>query len=104
MTRPGDGSPGRFCCRLAGPPSPHWEAESAKPEARCVGGRDLGGNLARHPALPEDEGLTAPMRRLSFWLAVAGVSILANYAVEAAAPYAPPGLARFTAKLHQGAQ
>lgn len=41
-------------------------------------------------------------RRLSFWLAVAGVSILANYAVEAAAPLSP-GLARFTAKLHQGA-
>lgn len=43
------------------------------------------------------------MRRLSFWLAVAGVSVLANYAVEAAAPYLPPGLARFTSKLHQGA-
>ncbi len=43
------------------------------------------------------------MRRASFWLAVAGVSVLANLAVELAAPYAPPGLARFTAKLHQGA-
>jgi hypothetical protein len=42
------------------------------------------------------------MRRLSFWLAVAGVSLLANYAIEVAAPYSP-GLARFTAKLHQGA-
>jgi hypothetical protein len=43
------------------------------------------------------------MRRVSFWFAVAGVSLLANYAVELAAPYAPPGLARFTAKLHKGA-
>lgn len=42
------------------------------------------------------------MRKASFWVAVAGVSILANYAVEALAPYAPPGFARFTAKLHQG--
>jgi hypothetical protein len=42
------------------------------------------------------------MRRACFWLAVAGVSILANYAVEVAAPHSP-GLARFTAKLHQGA-
>lgn len=41
-------------------------------------------------------------RRLSFWVTVAGVSILANYAVEALAPY-NKGLARFTAKLHQGA-
>ncbi len=41
-------------------------------------------------------------RRLSFWLAVAGVSVLANYAVEVAASRSP-GLARFTAKLHQGA-
>jgi hypothetical protein len=42
------------------------------------------------------------MRKAAFWLAVAGVSILSNYAVEAAAPRFP-GLARFTAKLHQGA-
>jgi len=42
------------------------------------------------------------VRRLSFWLAVGGVSLLANYVVEVAAPYAPPGLARFTSKLHQG--
>jgi hypothetical protein len=41
-------------------------------------------------------------RKLSFWVAVAGVSILANYAVEAAASRSP-GLARFAAKLHQGA-
>lgn len=42
------------------------------------------------------------MRKLSFWIAVAGVSLLANYAVEVAAPHSA-GLARFTAKLHQGA-
>lgn len=42
------------------------------------------------------------MRRGLFWLAVAGVAVLANYAVEMAAPYAPPGLARFCAKAHQG--
>jgi hypothetical protein len=42
------------------------------------------------------------MRKLSFWLGVAGVSVLANYAMELAAP-SVPGLARFTAKLHQGA-
>jgi hypothetical protein len=41
-------------------------------------------------------------RKLSFWVAVAGVSVLANYAVEALAPKSK-GLARFTAKLHQGA-
>lgn len=41
-------------------------------------------------------------RKLSFWVAVAGVSILSNYAVEVLAPKFP-GLARFTAKLHQGA-
>jgi hypothetical protein len=41
-------------------------------------------------------------RKLSFWAAVAGVSILSNYAVEAFAPKSK-GLARFTAKLHQGA-
>lgn len=43
------------------------------------------------------------MRKLSFWLAVAGVSILSNYAIELAADKSP-GLARFTAKLHQGAK
>jgi hypothetical protein len=42
------------------------------------------------------------VRKASFWLAVAGVSILANYAVEIAASRST-GLARFTAKLHQGA-
>lgn len=42
------------------------------------------------------------MHKLFFWTAVASVSILANYAVELAAPLSP-GLARFTAKLHQGA-
>ncbi len=43
------------------------------------------------------------MRRLGFWVAVGGVALLANYAAEVAAPYLPPGFARFTAKLHQGA-
>jgi hypothetical protein len=43
------------------------------------------------------------LRRLAFWVAVGGVAIFANYAVEVAAPYAPPGLARFAAKLHKGA-
>jgi len=43
------------------------------------------------------------MRKLAFWVTVAGVSILANYGVEVVAPRFP-GLARFTAKLHQGAQ
>lgn len=42
-------------------------------------------------------------RRVSFWVAVGAVAILANYAVEVAAPYFPPGLAKFTAKLHKGA-
>lgn|GEM_PF-3389466 len=43
------------------------------------------------------------MRRVFFWLAVGAVSVLANYAVEIAAPHAPPGLARFAARAHQGA-
>lgn len=42
------------------------------------------------------------MRKAAFWLAVAGVSVIANYAVEAFAPRSR-GLARFAAKLHQGA-
>ncbi len=41
-------------------------------------------------------------RKALFWVTVGVVSVLANYAVEAAAPHSP-GLARFTAKLHQGA-
>lgn len=44
-------------------------------------------------------------RKASFWLAVAGVSILANYALEVAATQAKsPGLARFAAFAHKGAQ
>jgi hypothetical protein len=44
------------------------------------------------------------VRKSSFWLAVAGVSVLANYAVEAASAHVKsPGLARFTAFLHKGA-
>lgn len=43
------------------------------------------------------------MRRMSFWLAVAGVSILANFAAEVAARYCnSPGLARFVAMTHKG--
>ncbi|MFB7518397.1 hypothetical protein ACWGLK_31670 [Streptomyces albidoflavus] len=44
------------------------------------------------------------MRRVSFWLAVAGVSILSNFALEAITSKAGvPGLARFTAFTHRGA-
>lgn len=43
------------------------------------------------------------MRRVTFWLAVAGVSVLANYAVEIAAEHIKsPGLARFVAYAHKG--
>jgi hypothetical protein len=42
-------------------------------------------------------------RRLSFWLAVAGVSILANFGLEVVAEKYPQlGLARFTAFTHKG--
>lgn len=44
-------------------------------------------------------------RRTSFWLAVAGVSILANAGLEVAAARFPiPGLARLAALTHAGAQ
>ncbi|HLY84807.1 MAG TPA: hypothetical protein VKQ71_17615 [Acidimicrobiales bacterium] len=43
------------------------------------------------------------MRRVSFWLGVAGVSILANFALELVTQKAPQmGLASFTAFTHQG--
>jgi len=42
------------------------------------------------------------VKRLMFWGAVAGVSILANFAIEALAPHLPPGFARLVAKTHQG--
>jgi hypothetical protein len=47
-------------------------------------------------------------RRLTFWGAVAGVSILANFALELITERAAdsgklPGLARFTAFTHRGA-
>ena len=43
-------------------------------------------------------------RRLSFWGAVAGVSILSNFALELIADRYPQlGLARFTAFTHRGA-
>jgi hypothetical protein len=42
-------------------------------------------------------------KRTSFWLAVAGVSVLANFALEVAADRYPQlGLARFTAFTHKG--
>lgn len=43
-------------------------------------------------------------RRLAFWGAVAGVSILANFGLEYATSQAgSPGLARLTAFTHKGA-
>ena len=43
-------------------------------------------------------------RRLTFWLGVAGVSILANFGLELANERFPNvGLARFTAFAHRGA-
>ncbi len=43
-------------------------------------------------------------KRLGFWLAVAGVSILANLGLEVAASRsASPGLKRFAALTHLGA-
>lgn len=43
------------------------------------------------------------MRRASFWLGVAGVSIIANFALElVTAKYPQIGLAQFTAFTHQG--
>ena len=43
-------------------------------------------------------------RRLGFWVAVAGVSILANFGLELATEKFPQlGLARFTAFAHKGA-
>jgi hypothetical protein len=43
-------------------------------------------------------------KRLSFWAAVAGVAVLANFAVEVAAERFPNlGLARFVAYTHKGA-
>lgn len=42
-------------------------------------------------------------RRLSFWLGVAGVSILANFTLEVAAQRYPQlGLAKFTNFTHGG--
>ncbi len=44
------------------------------------------------------------VRRVAFWSAVAGVSILANFGLELAAEKYPQlGLARFTAYTHKGA-
>jgi hypothetical protein len=42
-------------------------------------------------------------RRLSFWLAVGGVSILAQFGLELLADKVPSlGLSRFTAYTHRG--
>ena len=42
-------------------------------------------------------------RKASFWLTVAGVSILSNFALELAADKARhPGLARFVSYVHRG--
>lgn len=42
-------------------------------------------------------------RRLSFWLAVGGVAVLSNFAVELAAHKLPiPGLQRFVSFIHCG--
>lgn len=42
-------------------------------------------------------------KRVSFWLGVAGVSILANFGLEVVAEKYPQlGLARFTAFTHKG--
>lgn len=44
------------------------------------------------------------MRRLSFWLAVGGVSVLSNFLLEVVASRAgSPGLARLAAYTHKGA-
>lgn len=43
-------------------------------------------------------------KRASFWVAVAGVSILSNFALEVASTKYPQlGLASFTAFTHKGA-
>ncbi len=43
-------------------------------------------------------------RKTTFWLGVAGVSILANFALEVVAHRVPQlGLAEFTAFAHKGA-
>jgi hypothetical protein len=42
-------------------------------------------------------------RKAGFWVAVAGVSILANFALELAADKLPSlGLSRFVAYVHRG--
>ncbi len=42
-------------------------------------------------------------RKASFWLAVGGVAILSNFALELAAAKLPiPGLQRFTQFVHKG--
>lgn len=44
-------------------------------------------------------------RRTRFWFAVAGVSVLSQFALEALAEKVPsPGLARFVAFIHRGSE
>jgi hypothetical protein len=44
-----------------------------------------------------------PVKKASFWLAVAGVSILANFGLELLAEKVPSlGLSRFVAFTHRG--
>jgi hypothetical protein len=42
-------------------------------------------------------------RRLAFWFAVAGVSILANFGMELLAERGPVGFRQFVAYTHRGA-
>ena len=50
-----------------------------------------------------DRPVNPGVRKAGFWLAVAGVSILANFALELANEKFPQaGLSRFTAFTHKG--
>ena len=65
-------------------------------------GRYRAGGRVRLEHLPGQARLTVP-RKLAFWVAVGGASIIANFAVELAARKIPqPGLARFVEFLHNG--
>jgi hypothetical protein len=65
---------------------------------------DFGRDVARAEALRAAAQGLITVRKASFWLAVAGVSVLANFALEVAADKVPAlGLSRFTAYAHKGA-
>ena len=50
-------------------------------------------------------GASVAGRRLSFWMGVAGVSILANFGLELLADRVPSlGLTKFVAYTHKGTQ